>query len=294
MRFCSKSETRLTAGDLPPEVLPTAAGRRSNVHERALLADIGMLWRFNSRVPVSGNKVKIRWNWTRNVQNNFLSQSDVYWDWAVWSIVSEKLACLQALLSSINWYYDSRWSRRLTIPRVECKIKHCACSFSKINGTRKQATGRMQSRLWRLSYVMSPQNDVIETFHASRLTEEVVCRELVVVPDLDHQHWRHAVLGLVQTPEMFLLLDDDNLFGGNVIEWEDEAPVEIAFSVQRPASYMSQRHNVNIAITYNHYPERRLAVRWLVLTDSKLHRAFVIGMRIRWTTKIYVIRTQAW
>lgn len=64
------------------------------------------------------------------------------------------------------------------------------------------------------------------------LTEEVVGGEVVGVPDLHREARGDLVLGLVPGEHGLLLRDDNLLLRHEVIEGEDEAPVEVALSGQ--------------------------------------------------------------
>ena len=66
---------------------------------------------------------------------------------------------------------------------------------------------------------------------AHSLTDEVVGTEEVVVPHLESEAGRDVDLGLGQTVEVLLLLDDHDLLGRQVFEGEHHSPVEVALSV---------------------------------------------------------------
>lgn len=59
---------------------------------------------------------------------------------------------------------------------------------------------------------------------------------MVGVPDLHVESCWYFRLGLVPREHRVLATDDDLLLGQQVVEWKDEAPVEITFAGQRPSS----------------------------------------------------------
>ena len=66
-----------------------------------------------------------------------------------------------------------------------------------------------------------------------KLTQEVVCGEVVGVPHLQREARRDLVLGLVPGEHGLLLGDYDLLLGHEVLKGVDEAPVEVPLARQR-------------------------------------------------------------
>jgi len=62
------------------------------------------------------------------------------------------------------------------------------------------------------------------------LTEEIVGREVVSIPDLQGEASWDLVLGLIPGEHGLLLGDDDLLLRHQVVKGEDVAPVEVAFT----------------------------------------------------------------
>lgn len=66
----------------------------------------------------------------------------------------------------------------------------------------------------------------------SVLTQEVVCGEVVGVPDLQCEARRNLIFSLIPGEHGLLLGDDDLLLGHEIIKGIDKAPVEVALSSQ--------------------------------------------------------------
>jgi len=67
-------------------------------------------------------------------------------------------------------------------------------------------------------------------------TEEVVSGEMVGVPDLEVESSRNLRFRLIPREHVILARDNDLFLRHEVVERKDEAPVEVAFSRQRPVT----------------------------------------------------------
>ena len=81
-------------------------------------------------------------------------------------------------------------------------------------------------------------------------TEEVVCWEVISVPDLEVETRRDLRLRLVPREHVVLACDHDLLLSNQVVEWKHESPIEITFSCQRPVHRYSRR-SMN-SLTHRH------------------------------------------
>ncbi len=66
----------------------------------------------------------------------------------------------------------------------------------------------------------------------SVLTQEVISREVICVPDLQREAGRDLIFGLIPGEHGLFLRDDDLLLSHEVIKGEDEAPVEVTLTSQ--------------------------------------------------------------
>jgi len=61
-------------------------------------------------------------------------------------------------------------------------------------------------------------------------TKEIICREVICIPDLQVEPGWDLGLRLVPGEQSLLPRDDDLLLSNQVLKWEDEPPVEVAFT----------------------------------------------------------------
>lgn len=66
----------------------------------------------------------------------------------------------------------------------------------------------------------------------SNLTQKVISREMVGIPDLQREARRDLIFGLIPGKHGLFLWDDNLLFSHEVIEGEDKAPVKVALTSQ--------------------------------------------------------------
>ena len=78
------------------------------------------------------------------------------------------------------------------------------------------------------------------------LTEKVIGSEFIVVPDLKIENRRKEDFRDVHTPEVFLLLHGQRLFGRKVIELIDKSPIEIPFAIHRSTRTKIFKENASI------------------------------------------------
>lgn len=77
----------------------------------------------------------------------------------------------------------------------------------------------------------------LRQFHCI-LTQEIIWRESFKVPHLKHQLSRYFALCLFQGKYVFSFTDHHLFLCWEVVEWEHEAPVEVALSCQGVVMYV--------------------------------------------------------